>query len=186
MPEPTRNSLLAIFGKGGPTFTGVNANRAGYGVSIRTTSCRASDSHYSMTPSTVIAGLRNVLRIVGTRLGEVIQTGFTRSTQLVPPNDGGVTFAATLADPFRRVLQPKGAADGPTTNVGNASTSSIEPRAPRCTSGRSHPTGNFCRFVVELGYQERATATWNMTDRSALSRTIPQHSPTRDQAPSIS
>ena len=93
---------------------------------------------------------------LGTRLGEVIQTGFTRSTQLVPSNDGGVTFAATLANPFPDgFLQPRGAADGAATNVGNAlNFFNQNPRAPRLHKWQLDIQRELPgRFVVEIGYQ---------------------------------
>jgi hypothetical protein len=55
------------------------------------------------------------------RLQDVIQTGFNQLSNVVATNDGGITFASSLADPFPTgILQPTGASLGPLTYVGNA------------------------------------------------------------------
>jgi hypothetical protein len=112
---------------------------------------------YNVTPSTVIrGGFGMYFGSLGTRLAEVIQTGFTRSTQIVPSNDGGVTFAATLANPFPDgFLQPRGAADGAATNVGNGlNVFNQSPKASRLHKFQVDVQRELPgRFLVELGYQ---------------------------------
>ena len=50
---------------------------------------------------------------------DVIQTGFSQTTQLVPTLDNGLTFTGTLANPFPNgFLLPAGAAGGLSTNLG--------------------------------------------------------------------
>jgi len=141
---------------GGPTFAGVNGSRGVWGLDKNNFMPRVGFS-YNVTPMTVIrGGFGMYFGSLGTRLGEVIQTGFTRATQIVPSNDGGVTFAATLANPFPDgFLQPRGAADGAATNVGNAlSFFNQSPRAPRLHKWQFDIQRELPgRFVVELGYQ---------------------------------
>jgi hypothetical protein len=156
--SPTPEITPAQFSvKGGPTFVGVQGRSRGvWGYDKNNFMPRLGFS-YNITPSTVIrGGFGMYFGSLGTRLGEVIQTGFIRSTQLVPSNDGGVTFAATLANPFPDgFLQPRGAADGPATSVGNAiSYFNQNPRAPRLHKWQFDIQRELPgRFVVELGYQ---------------------------------
>jgi hypothetical protein len=173
--------------KGGPTFAGVNGSSRGvWGLDKNNFMPRLGFS-YSVTPKTVIrGGFGMYFGSLGTRLGEVIQTGFTRSTQLVPSNDGGVTFAATLANPFPDgFLQPRGAADGAATNVGNAlSFFNQNPRAPRLHKWQLDIQRELpARFVVELGYQgARDRDLEYARSPSALPNQYLSTSPTRDQA----
>lgn len=69
---------------------------------------------------------------LGVRRGDVIQTGFSQRTQLIPSLDGGLTFQATLANPFPDGIQePVGAALGPMTFVGQSiSFFNVKPLAP--------------------------------------------------------
>jgi len=173
--------------KGGPTFAGANGlSRGVWGLDKNNFMPRLGFS-YSVTPKTVIrGGFGMYFGSLGTRLGEVIQTGFTRSTQLVPSNDGGVTFAATLANPFPDgFLQPRGAADGAATNVGNAlNYFNQNPRAPRLHKWQLDIQRELPgRLVVEVGYQgARDRDLEYARSPSALPNQYLSISPTRDQA----
>ncbi|MEO8368398.1 MAG: carboxypeptidase-like regulatory domain-containing protein [Candidatus Solibacter sp.] len=143
--------------KGGPTFAGVGGHSRGVGGYDKNNFMPRVGFAYNVTPSTVIrGGFGMYFGSLGTRLAEVIQTGFTRSTQIVPSNDGGVTFAATLANPFPDgFLQPRGAADGPATNVGNGlNFFNQSPKASRLYKFQVDVQRELPgRFLVELGYQ---------------------------------
>ena len=89
---------------------------------------------YSLTPKTVIRGGYGITYgFLGVRRGDVLQNGFTQRTQLVPSLDNGLTFAATLANPFPNGIQePLGAAGGLMTDVGKSiSFFNPNPRAAR-------------------------------------------------------
>src|SRR6185503_18051073 len=184
---PTPEISVSQFSvKGGPTFAGVNGSRGVWGLDKNNFLPRVGFS-YSVTPQTVIrGGFGMYYGSLGTRLGEVIQTGFTRATQLVPSNDGGVTFAATLANPFPDgFLQPRGAADGPATNVGNAlNFFNQNPRAPRLHKWQIDVQRELPgRFVVELGYQGARDRDLEYSRSiSALPNQYLSTSPFRDQA----
>jgi hypothetical protein len=77
---------------------------------------------YSATPSTVVrAGYGIFFDALGVTNVHVNQTGFSQSTDLVPSLDNGLSYAATLANPFPGTfLQPLGAAGGLATNLGQA------------------------------------------------------------------
>lgn len=75
---------------------------------------------YSLTPKTVVRGGYGIyFEPIGVPNSDVIQTGFSQTTQLVPTLDNGQTFIATLANPFPTgLLLPVGAANGLSTNLG--------------------------------------------------------------------
>ena len=79
---------------------------------------------YNPTPKLV---LRAGFGIFYSHLGEYVQygtpTGFTQSTSTVPTLDNGLTFVATLANPFPGgLVQPSGAANGLLQNIGQSIT----------------------------------------------------------------
>ena len=172
--------------KGGPTFVGVGDSPRGVWGYDKNNFMPRVGFAYNVTPKTVIrGGFGMYFGSLGTRLAEVIQTGFTRATQIVPSNDGGVTFAATLADPFPSgFLQPTGASDGAATNVGNAlNFFNQNPRAARLHKWQFDLQRELPgRIVVELGYQGARNRDLEYTrSSSALPNKYLSTSPTRDQ-----
>ena len=142
--------------RGGLTFAGAGGQpRALYSPEKAEFMPRAGFA-YSPGPKTVIrGGLGMFYGSLGVRLQDAIQTGFNQVTNIAPTNDGGVTFAASLSNPFPLgITQPTGAALGPLTSVGNAiSFFNPNPRAPRLLKyeldiQRELPLG----FVVSAGY----------------------------------
>ncbi|MDP3001183.1 MAG: TonB-dependent receptor [Bryobacterales bacterium] len=88
---------------------------------------------YTATPKIVVRGGYGVFfGFLGTRRGDIIQTGFSQTTSLIPSLDGGLTFVATLANPFPSGIQePRGAALGTMTYVGQGiSFINTKPLAP--------------------------------------------------------
>ncbi len=75
---------------------------------------------YSLGSKTVVRGGYGVyFGSFGILLSDVIQSGFSQTTNLVPSLDNGITFIATLKNPFPTgILEPRGAADGLLTFVG--------------------------------------------------------------------
>jgi Carboxypeptidase regulatory-like domain/TonB dependent receptor len=89
---------------------------------------------YAPNPKTVIRGGVGVFYgSLGIRLQDAIQTGFNQATNIVPTNDGGITFASSLANPFPTgILAPTGASLRILTYIGNAiSFFNPHPLAPR-------------------------------------------------------
>jgi len=142
---------------------------------------------YKLSKKTVLRGGYGVyFGSLGARRTDVIQTGFSRQTPLVASYDGGLTFAATLANPFPNgILLPRGAADGPMTNVGNSvSFFNTKPHAPRSQkwifSIQRELPGH---FMVDATYQgSRGTDLEVQRQLSALPNPYLSTSPTRDQA----
>jgi hypothetical protein len=76
---------------------------------------------YSLSNNTVVRlGYGLFYGFLGQRRGDVIQTGYSFRTELVPSLDGGLSFLSTLADPFPNgIIPPPGSSLGVATNLGN-------------------------------------------------------------------
>jgi len=79
---------------------------------------------YHVAPKTVIrTGYGIFYDSLGTNWSPAIQTGFTATTPMIASYDNGVTYSASLANPFPSGLQvPAGAGLGLTTNLGQTVT----------------------------------------------------------------
>jgi hypothetical protein len=116
----------------------------------------------------------------------VNQTGFSLSTQLVPSTDNGMTFDATLSNPFPNpILDPRGAADGLMTYLGRSVTFFNEnPEAPeqqrwQISIQRELPQ----RVLLEVGYVGNHGSSLEVTkDLRPLPLQYLSRSPFRDDA----
>jgi len=142
---------------------------------------------YSLSDKTVLRGGYGLyFGALGIRRWDVIQTGFSQDTPLVASLDGGVTYRASIDNPFPDgVLQPARSSRGAATNLGQAITYFWEnPKSARNQVfqfgiQRATPGG----FVVEVVY------IGSRTDNIQIGRNfgaIPNQylstSPVRDQA----
>jgi len=106
--------------RGGLTYPAVNGqSRNLWNTNKRNFMPRFSVA-YSITKDTVFRGGYGIFfEPIGIPNTNVIQTGFSQTTTLVPSVDNGQTFIATLANPFPNgFLLPRGAAGGLSTNLG--------------------------------------------------------------------
>jgi len=118
-PEiPTSSFLLS----GGLTYPGVN----GHGQPLYNPYHKAVEPRlgfaYQVGAHTVIrGGFGSYFGSLGTRLQDVIQTGFLATSNVISSTNNGVSYIATNSNPFPNgFVQPTGATLGSQTNVGNA------------------------------------------------------------------
>lgn len=119
---------------GGLTFPGVNGQpRALFSRDWNNLMPRIGFA-YQLDQKTVLRGGYGVyFGPLGIQRNDVIQSGFSQTTSLVPSVDNGLNFIATLDNPFPgALLQPRGSADGLLTFAGRGISFYEEsPRAPR-------------------------------------------------------
>jgi hypothetical protein len=106
--------------KGGLTFAGLNGNTHQLWKTDRNNFMPRFGLAYAVDAKTVFRGGYGIFfDQLGLTRQQVNQTGFSRSTTLVPSTDNGLTFSSTLANPFSSGIdQPFGAALGLSTNLG--------------------------------------------------------------------
>ncbi len=119
----------AFRAQGGLLFAGVGGAPRGLYEPDRNNFNPRLGVAYQLSPRTVLrAGFGIFFTPLGSDRVNAGQQGFSRRTTLVPSLDNGLTFRATLADPFPDgILEPYGAALGLRTFLGQ-SVSFISPR----------------------------------------------------------
>jgi hypothetical protein len=142
---------------------------------------------YQLRPKTVVRGGYGIFYgPLGVERVDVKQTGFSRSTVLVPSLDNGLTFIATLANPFPNGIDlPLGAASGLMTYAGKAiSFYNQNPQAPRqqrWSMGVQHELPQ--RVLLDVSYVGNHGGQLEVTrDYQSLPLKYLSTSPTRDQA----
>jgi hypothetical protein len=133
--NPTPEVPVAEFNvRGGLLFSNVDGQPRGlYEVPKNNWMPRAGFA-FKLTEASVIRGGYGVFYgFLGQRRGDVIQSGFSSTTQLVPTLDNGLTFIETLSNPFLNgVQEPVGAAMRQQTFLGQSITFfNPNPKSPR-------------------------------------------------------
>ncbi len=142
---------------------------------------------YMLRPKTVVrAGYGIFFESFGTDRVDAGQVGFDQRTGLVPSNDNGQTFSATLSNPFPQGLIPtQGASGGLATYLGR-SPSYFDPA--RRNGYLQRWSGDIqqelpSRIVIELGYSSsRGVGLGLARDLNALPNQYLSTSSERDQA----
>ena len=141
---------------------------------------------YQATSKTVVrAGFGLFYDTLGTYRSPAIQTGFSSTTTMVPTIDNGVSYIASLANPFPNGLQaPSGAGGGLATQLGQ--TLSVYPRyRPLPYSERwSFDIQQTLKagFMLDLGYVgNHGLKLPVVRDMDAIPNVYLSTSPTRDQ-----
>ncbi len=119
--NPTPEVPAAQFNvRGGLTFAGVNGLPRTLWQRDTNNFMPRIGIAYTLNPKTVFrVGYGAFFGLLGVSRGDVIQTGFSQTTNLIPTLDGGLTFVATLANPFPDGFrEPVGSAEGAMTFVG--------------------------------------------------------------------
>jgi len=122
--NPTPEIPASAFNvRGALTFPGQNGEPRGLYETPKNNFMPRIGVAYRLNDKTVIrAGYGMFYGFLGQRRGDVIQSGFSRDTNLVPTVDG-VTFVGTLSNPFPNgILEPLGSSQGPQTFLGQAIT----------------------------------------------------------------
>lgn len=116
VPELPASQFKAM---GGLTFAGVGGNGRGLYDTGKKNFMPRIGIAYQLRPTTVLRGGYGIYYgFLGQRRGDVVQHGFNGITEFVPTNDNGLTFAATLANPFPNGISPaKGASEGGKTFI---------------------------------------------------------------------
>jgi hypothetical protein len=172
--------------KGGLTFAGVNGEPAGLYDTPKNNFMPRVGAAFKLSEKTVFRGGYGMFYgFLGQRRGDVIQSGFSSTTSLVPSLNNGLTFFDTLSDPFRSGIQePVGAALGAQTFLGQSITffdpNPKSPRMQRWQVGvqRELP-GRWvanASYVGNRGSQIQTSRNLNATPNQYLST-----SPVRDQ-----
>lgn len=110
--------------RGGLTFAGVGGQPRGVYDTPKVNLMPRFGLAYKLNDKTVLrSGYGIFFGFLGQRRGDIIQSGFSRQTPFVPTLDNGLTFAATLSNPFPSgILEPLGASQGTLTFVGQGIT----------------------------------------------------------------
>ncbi len=105
---------------GGLTFAGVGGHPAGLWTPEKNNFAPRAGIAYQFTPKTVVrAGYGIFYDVLGVDRAGVNQGGFNQPTNLIPSLDNGLTFVATLRNPFPNGIEvPAGAAAGLRTFLG--------------------------------------------------------------------
>jgi hypothetical protein len=142
--------------RGGLTFAAIGGEPRGLYQTGRKNFMPRLGFAYQLRNKTVMRGGYGIyFGFLGQRRGDVVQHGFDGITNFVASNDGGLTWAATLSNPFPSGIQAaRGAADGGATfltqNVTYFNPKPATPYMQRWQLGFQHefPGG----IVADAGY----------------------------------
>jgi len=118
---------------GGLTFAGLDGMSTNFYNTPKTNIMPRLGLAWQLNNSTVLrTGFGMFYGFLGERRGDVIQSGFSQNTNIVPTKDN-INFIATLSNPFPNGIQlPVGAAAGKQTFLGqNVSFFNQNPKVPR-------------------------------------------------------
>lgn len=173
--------------QGGLLFAGVNGQPTGLWNPPHLNFMPRIGLAYQLGNKTVVrAGYGIFDDDLGVRRGDVNQTGFSYATNLVPSLDSGLSFIASLANPFPAGIQDApGASLGTQTNLGQGVTFfNQHPKTPymqRWQVGIQHQLPG--RLVLDITYVgNRGTHLETSRDLNALPLQYLSTKPTRDQA----
>lgn len=119
--NPTSEIAVADFKvRGGLIFAGQDGQSRGLYNTPKDNLMPRVGFAYRLADKTVVrAGYGIFFSFLGQRRGDVTQTGFSRNTPFTASNDSGLSFIATLSDPFPTgVLEPLGSSLGTLQNLG--------------------------------------------------------------------
>ena len=174
--------------RGGLTFAGVDGQPSGLYETPKNNFMPRIGLAYKLDEAKTVlrAGYGMFYGFLGQRRGDVIQSGFSQNTNLIPSLNNGLNFIATLSNPFPNgITEPVGNALGVETFLGQSITffdpNPKSPRTQRWQIGIQRELAG--RWVAEASYvgnygsQLQTSRNINATPNEFLST-----SPVRDQA----
>ncbi|MFB3827213.1 MAG: carboxypeptidase-like regulatory domain-containing protein [Bryobacteraceae bacterium] len=172
---------------GGLLFAGLSGNPRGLWNTDKNNFSPRIGLAWTMRPRSVVrAGYGIYFESLGADRNDVYQQGFSQRTALTPSIDNGMTFRATLANPFPEpLLDPQGAAAGLATYVGRAP-GFMNPGLrtaymQRWSLSFQQEFGH--RVLAEVGYLgNRGTGMGVNEDYNPIPAQYLSRSPVRDQA----
>ena len=147
--------VSAFTTNGGMTFAGLNGNNDGLYQTPKNVFLPRVGLAYQVTNRTVVrAGFGMFAGFLGERRGDVQQNGFTQNTSMVLTRDSGLTWDTTLANPFiNGISEPKGAADGYKTYIGQGFTYfNQNPKIPMTMRWELGLQQELKGYAIELDY----------------------------------
>jgi hypothetical protein len=182
-PEIATSQFLLT---GGLTYPSVNGHGQGLYQADKNNIMPRVGFSYQLGASTVIrGGFGSYFGSLGTRLQDVIQTGFLATTNVIPTTNSGVSYVATNSNPFPNgFVQPTGATLGPLTNLGNAvSFFNQNPKAARLEKFQADIQHELPGHVlIDVGYAGARNYDLEVTrSLSPLPDQFLSTSPVRDQ-----
>jgi hypothetical protein len=185
--NPTPEVPLSEFDvRGGLTFAGVDGQPSSLYETPKNNFMPRVGMTYKLNELTVLrAGYGMYYGFLGQRRGDVIQSGFSSNTNVIPSLDNGLTFVGTLTNPFPNgISEPLGNALGTATFLGQGVTyfdpNPNSPRTQRWQIGvQREIAGRWtaeASYVGNYGSQLQTSRNLNATPNEYLST-----SPVRDQ-----
>ena len=114
--NPTPEVPVSAFNvRGGLTFAGVDGQPSGLYETPKNNFMPRVGLAYKLDEAKTVlrAGYGMFYGFLGQRRGDVIQSGFSQNTNIIPSLDNGLTFIATLSNPFPNgITEPVGNALG--------------------------------------------------------------------------
>ncbi|MBI3208264.1 MAG: TonB-dependent receptor [Candidatus Solibacter usitatus] len=142
---------------------------------------------YQLTPRTVLRGGYGIFySLLGADFSDVSQPGFNQRTNIAPTNNNGVTYVASIVNPFPSGLEkPSGAAGGLLTFLGRSpgffSSDGRRPYTQRWNFNVQFEPMK--RTVIEVGYMgSRSVRMPVSTNFNAVPARYLSTSPLRDQS----
>ncbi len=171
---------------GGLLFAGVGSQPAALWSADKNNFAPRIGLAYTLDPKTVIrTGYGIFFDVIGVDRNDVNQGGFNQPTNLIPSNDNGQTYVATLRNPFPNGVDPAtGSSGGLNTFVGRAvsffNSKPVNPYNQRWSFSvqRQLPGG----VVIDTAYVGNRAAKLGVTrELNPVPREYQSTLPTRDQ-----
>jgi hypothetical protein len=184
IPEIAASAFRVL---GGPTFLGVGGQPRTQREMYRRAFMPRIGLAWQFRPRMVLRGGWGLFfGLVGADFSDATQPGYSQRSNIIPSNDNGITYAASISNPLPNGLaQPAGSSAGLLTYVGQTpGFSSSDGRRPYTqrwsTSLQLEP---FANSVVELGYMGSRTVRLRVsTDFNPVPAQYLSTSTVRDQA----